>query len=236
MANVLHRRKAFRGGFTPLSDPLALNWWDTADLGTITAIGNDLSQIDDKIGSDNLTNAGTGNPQTGTETLNGKNVIDFDGDQWLEKASYSGVGTFSLHGVWIVDSLDGAANSIISADATNDWQVDSNNATQFDGRTAPTGMGSSYAWTGGPYSSAFLLSILFDFSGETIETFVNNVSVGSTSDYTGVISPSLTLRMMTNRSTIQSLNGKWCGTVFTESIANRDKYTEFYSNQFDLGL
>lgn len=56
-------------------------WLDASDTATITSSGGDVSQWSDKsVNGRNFTqSSATAKPKTGTRTLNGKNVIDFDG-------------------------------------------------------------------------------------------------------------------------------------------------------------
>jgi len=56
-------------------------WWDASEASTITSSGGDVSQFDDKKGNGiNLVQAtGSNQPKTGTRTINGLNVLDFDG-------------------------------------------------------------------------------------------------------------------------------------------------------------
>jgi hypothetical protein len=56
-------------------------WLDASDATTITEVGGSVSQWDDKSGNArNFTQAvAADQPTTGTRTLNGLNVIDFDG-------------------------------------------------------------------------------------------------------------------------------------------------------------
>jgi hypothetical protein len=56
-------------------------WYDSADLSTITASGGFVSNWADKSGNENDATQGSGGtqPETGTRTINGLNVLDFDG-------------------------------------------------------------------------------------------------------------------------------------------------------------
>lgn len=67
--------------WTPASLPNLLGWWQADDLATITASAGAVSQwANKKAGGAHLIQATSANqPQTGTRTLNGRNVIDFDG-------------------------------------------------------------------------------------------------------------------------------------------------------------
>jgi len=62
-------------------------WLDAADTDTITESGGDVSQWDDKSGNDNHVTQDTGSkqPTTGTRTQNGLNVLDFDGNDEMNK-------------------------------------------------------------------------------------------------------------------------------------------------------
>jgi hypothetical protein len=67
--------------FTPQPVAGYTVWLDASDTGTITSSGGDVSQWSDKsVNGRNFTqSSATAKPKTGTRTLNGKNVIDFDG-------------------------------------------------------------------------------------------------------------------------------------------------------------
>jgi len=66
-------------------------WLDASDETTITESSGSVSQWDDKSGNANHVSNGTasGQPTTGTRTINSLNVLDFDGGDVLE-------ATFSL--------------------------------------------------------------------------------------------------------------------------------------------
>jgi hypothetical protein len=76
--------------------PLDLNpelWLDAADTATITESSGSVSQWDDKSGNGRNVTQGTGaaQPTTGTQTINGLNVIDFDGNDFLVRADDAGM-------------------------------------------------------------------------------------------------------------------------------------------------
>lgn len=64
-------------------------WFDASDASTITESGGAVSGWDDKSGNGrDLTQVTAGEqPTTNATTQNGKNVIDFDGTEWLEASS-----------------------------------------------------------------------------------------------------------------------------------------------------
>jgi hypothetical protein len=91
-------------------------WYDAADLATITATGNQVTQMLDKSGN-NWTlapiSAGKIGPDTGTRTLNGLNVLEFsktqaNTNQILENNSFTQAQPFFIA---MVLRLDGDALS-----------------------------------------------------------------------------------------------------------------------------
>ena len=81
--------------FSPLSLPNLKAWYDADDAATITG-GIIVSQWNDKSGNGfNLSQSTlTKRPSSGTRTLNGKNVIDFDGTNDVLEASTASDWTF----------------------------------------------------------------------------------------------------------------------------------------------
>lgn len=85
-----------------------LFWADADDATTITAAGGNVSQWNDKSGNDNHVSTATASiqPLTGTQTLDGKNVIDFIDDR-LEFSSSIAIRAAFV----VVDDLDGSSAS-----------------------------------------------------------------------------------------------------------------------------
>ncbi len=65
--------------FNPTAIANCALWLDASDAATITSSGGAVSQWNDKSGNGNNATQGTGanQPNTGTDTINGKNVIKF---------------------------------------------------------------------------------------------------------------------------------------------------------------
>ena len=80
------RASVTSGGAVALWTPSQLSglqlWLDASDTTTITESSGSVSQWDDKSGNENHVSQGTAvnQPTTGTRTINGLNVLDFDGD------------------------------------------------------------------------------------------------------------------------------------------------------------
>lgn len=97
--------------WTPTQIP-TIFWYDAADLTTITATGNQVTQMLDKSGNGwtvaPLT-AGKVGPDTGTRTLNGLNVLEFSKtttstNQILENNSFAQAQPFSIASVLRFDT------------------------------------------------------------------------------------------------------------------------------------
>ena len=76
------------GALTPLSVEGLVAWYD-GELSPITSSGGSVSQWNDISGNENhaFQSLGSSQPTTSATTLNGKNVIDFDGSEVLEMPS-----------------------------------------------------------------------------------------------------------------------------------------------------
>lgn len=66
-------------------------WYDASDAATITASGTQVTQVLDKSGNNRtLTREGTNpGPLTGTQTLNGRNVFEWNGNNCLDNNSFT---------------------------------------------------------------------------------------------------------------------------------------------------
>ena len=81
-------------------------WLDASDTSTITHSSNAVSGWNDKSGN-GFQLQSFGDPSTGTRSLDGKNVIDFDGDEYLESATgYPTGNDFSFLMVAGIDAIN----------------------------------------------------------------------------------------------------------------------------------
>jgi len=96
------------GGVSGSQPPIAspFSWYDAADLTTISTSGSSVTQWNDKgTNAANLTQAtGANQPTSGVTTLNGKNVITFDGadnlaNSTLSKFKFLSDGTVYIMGI-----------------------------------------------------------------------------------------------------------------------------------------
>lgn len=68
-------------------------WYDASDTSSITSSGGLVSQWNDKSGNSyHLTQSTAANkPTTGATSRNGRNVLDFDGGDWITKTSFPAI-------------------------------------------------------------------------------------------------------------------------------------------------
>lgn len=97
------------GEWSPLDLPSLVGWYDASDTATITDSGGEVSQWDDKANGYHLTQSTAGlKPTTGTRTINGLNVLDFDGSDNLRRTTTpSTTVPFMVYVVFFADSAAG---------------------------------------------------------------------------------------------------------------------------------
>jgi hypothetical protein len=159
-------------------------WLDPGDISTITSTGNLTDQIDDRSGNNNdAVGLLTGRPLTGTRTLNGHNVLDYDGiDDFLdfEKTTFGATSLdadageeFALHIIFEADdagTLFARADSATEANKTIEAFISGTDMAVVARGTGNTITGS---FTGGPflfnlYSDGTLLTASFNDDAEDI--------------------------------------------------------------------
>jgi len=134
--------------FSPNKGPALQFWLDSSDLGTLIASGNDLSDWNDK-GSNSINfsqSTGANQPKTGINTINGKNVISFNGTSHFIKASLN----LTLSMIFIVAKIESSFPNLsglfassftglhnIRMDGTN-LQFRGNGNTNVDDLTDPS--------------------------------------------------------------------------------------------------
>ena len=96
--------------FTPADLTNVFGWWDASDLSTITKdVSDRVSQIDDKIGTNDIVQATGGNqPLWLSADRNGLDVIDFVGSRWMNKTWTALTMPFTIFHVCLVPANTGS--------------------------------------------------------------------------------------------------------------------------------
>ena len=222
--------------YQPSDDSALIGWWDADDAATLTASGGFVSNWSNKAGGAAATqSSGPDRPATGTRTLNGRNVLDFDGSQMMESAlAAPASGDIAFHVALVLDEVDNAFAAVLAVDGTNDFQIDANNGSQFDGRLNATGIGSAVSLSGGPFAGAMILSAVFDRTGAgTAEIYIGNTARGQTG-YTQSIDPSVVMTFMGNRSQNASIDGAIAEVIVTGDVSNRVLHHTYLADKWGL--
>ena len=224
-------------GFVPSDDANLIGWWDADDAATITEASGAVSSWANKVsGGDPLVQTlGALRPETGTRALNGRNVLDFDGGDLMEMAlSVPVSGDVAFHFALEIDSVASQFAALFGVDAAADFQIDDNNVSQFDGRLNATGIGTSTNLTGGPFTGAVILSVVFDQTGSgNAEVYVSNTLRG-TMAYTAPISSAVTFLVMTNRSKNAWIDGAVAEILVTGDVTNRASHHGYLATKWGL--
>ena len=226
--SLLLRRGIFSGalsGFTP-AEITTLAWWDASDTGTISGSPS-VTSITDKSGNGHTLAQGSGSkqPQTGLRTLNGLNVLDFDGGDTLERNAFPvpSSGDVVFYGVFEIDVINSTTDALFSVDGGNDFQFDAGNSSSFRARVETGGIGSSVAASSTTFSGPSVYVLPFDFSDAGEYTaFIDTVeNENGPVSYTTKLSASHTFRIMANRGDSTFPDGAFAEMVIVETADDR---------------
>lgn len=222
--------------FSPPDDAALRGWWDADDVATIFQSTGIVSGWADKAGGAPLDQSNTvRRPRTATRTLNGRNVIDFDGSQFLNRTeTLPASGDVAFHMALVIDSTASAFEAVLAIEATNDFQIDSNNVAQFDGRLNASGIATATNFSGGPFSGPLILSVVLDRTGSgNAEVFVSNTARASAS-YTTSIDSTGDLIVMANRATNAWVDGAVGELIVTGDVTNRAQHHAYLAAKWGL--
>ena len=214
-------------------------WLDASDTSTITHSSNAVSGWDDKSGN-GFQLQSFGDPSTGTRSLDGKNVIDFDGDDYFESATgYPTGNDFSFLMVAGIDAIDHVSDSIFcirESTAQPSFQIDAEDASAFKIRFLQTDMGTAKTFATTAKHGPSIYEFVFKDSTNLLEVFLNGSSLGTTA-YTAVPNQSNKLLIFANRDTHQRPDGfvgEMIGVSTALSNTNREKLEGYLAHKWGL--
>lgn len=221
-------------GFAPSDDANLIAWYAADDIATVTESAGSVSSWANKGAGPDLVQPNIAHqPVTGTRELNGLNVLDFVGDDFLESTiTLPGSGDVAMHMALAIDGTINQYAAVLALDAVNDFQIDAGLDTQFDGRLNTAGIGTTTALSGGPFAGPQILSIVFDRTGAAqAEIFVGNVSRG-TMAYTAPLDVTQALGLMTNRSKNAWVDGAVAEIIVTGTTSNRAEIHTYLTDKW----
>lgn len=208
-----------------------IGWWDPSDTDTITDSGGAVSQVDDKSGNGiHLTQTrGSAQPTTGTRNMNGLNILDCDGGDWMEKTSFPvpASGDISFFLVAEIDSVDDTNDSVYSLKNTSqsNFQFDSNSASQWNGQIKTNNNGNT-SLSGGPFAGPSIYSLVFDFATNSdIYAYIDGVLRATDSTYVSKLqdSPAPILQVFSNRSQLDYPDGAFGELIICEDVTEETR-------------
>lgn len=147
----------YSGDFEPSDISGLVGWWDASDVATVTTVGSDVSQIDDKSGlGRHATQITANNRPTYSETINGRNVMTMNGTSdflitGLESATLTGYTT-----MFCVAQLSSSLTTTTAGNKTPLFGRDPNTANSygFVFNNAVAGFGLNFQWRNSGYNYA----------------------------------------------------------------------------------
>jgi len=237
------------GGSTDANSNAVHNWipsddtslhahWDAANESTITASGDEVSSIADQgpNGYDLTVNANY--VYTGTRDENGLNVLDFDGDGYMQSTDFQmpADGDVAIISVQIIDEVTLSLDALHAWQSSNDYQINSGNSSFFEGQAA-VAFGDSFDFSGSPHSGVGLWNYVTDYQGSSTHFMrKNGASVGSAAMNTQMSQTGSYFVLMTNRNRSGNLNGAVAIMVMTtdNSQANYQKHEGYAAWRYSL--
>ena len=214
-------------------------WLDGSDTASVSQYSNTVTSWNDKSGN-GFQLQSFGAPSTGTRSLDGKNVIDFDGDDYFESATgYPTGNDFSFLMVAGIDAINHVNDSIFcirQSTAQPSFQIDSGDTSAFKIRFTPTDMGTAKTFATSAKHGPSIYEFVFKDSTNLLEVFLNGSSLGTTA-YTAVPNQSNKLLIFANRATDQRPDGfvaEMIGLSTALSNTNRAKLEGYLAHKWGL--
>jgi hypothetical protein len=226
-----HRPIWLLAGGEPLWTPediTTLVWYDAADASTIIDAdenGSVEQWNDKKGGGGNLIQTNeSARPATGVRTLNGLNVLDFDGTQSMFYNNMPTPADVDYFMLCQVDVINDPNDSIFTGSGINDFQLSAANGSQMNGEIRCTGIGTSVDFTGGPYPGPSIYNTNFDFNGAGVfNGYVDATKVTPDQAYIAALDATLDLRAFANRGNGDFPDGAVGEFIVTPHLSTEDR-------------
>jgi hypothetical protein len=157
-------------------------WLDATDSSTLSASSNTVTQWSDRSGNGQHLTA-SGDPQTGTRSLNNQNVVDFDGtgDYFESANAYASGNNFSILMVAGIDAIDNGNDSLFSIRGANpSFQMQASGSSEYKFQFYITGMGTDQTFSTTARHGPSIYELVFNDATDSLEAFIDGTSLGTT--------------------------------------------------------
>jgi len=220
-------------------DIKTLAWFDAGDKASITASDGLISLWSDKSGKGaHLRPGGGGPPISGKRSLNGLNVVDFDGRNYMYTSGNFATpasGNFAVFQVTGIDAAGFHTKAIITLERP-DWVSLTAGASQFKGVLGVSGLkGRTFA--GGPFAGPSIFEIVLDCTGtKTIVGYVDGDAKATCSGYSKPITMTGLGTMVKGGNRMQKMDGFVGEIIVCEDVtpATRQKIEGYLAHKWGL--
>ena len=223
-------------GATPATMPTKL-WLDASDSTTITHSSNAVSAWNDKSGNANHVAQSTADnqPITNVTTLNGLNVLDFDGTDWLIKSS---TNVKNEDQTWLVvatiasDGVNSNGDSIFSygnwVNGSFELRAGASSNPNFMGRVYKDGTAitTSESSTSALNGTTQMFAISFDRTNSKLSSWRNGTNFDNQVTDTRALTQDNKITIMAGRASNPSpIKGSIAELICITSVSTSDRLT-----------
>lgn len=182
-------------------------YYDASDESSISHAAGLVSSISNQISGSSFgaaTNSGAAATKlnTGVNTINGLNTLYADGsNEYITLSNYTSAGDFTMIVVAEILAVDATLDAIFSYDSTtDDFQYDSDNATEFQGKFRQSGLADVSDFKGtGDYVGPSIHILRFNQTNGIIDLHIDGTYINETEDYTGDLATTADIIFPINR-------------------------------------
>lgn len=213
-------------------------WYDASDTSTITSSSNLVSQWDDKSGNDrHLEQAIAANqPATGTTTINGKNVINFNASSTRALRFETGATTDDWRDIYMVVKHDAATFVRLEGFVNSYSSGGTNSGIGMFGNS-----GTDNLWSSGSFcnDNIYLNGVRFTSTPYTVLPAIQTQSILSFSDNAAVGVDGITIGNDRIQASSRAFEGSIAEVVvFTRQLnaEERGQLNEYFAEKWDITL
>lgn len=212
-------------------------WYDPSDVATITESGGFVSQLDDKSGNGNhvVQPTGASQPITGTQTINGLNVLEYVSDFLANSAIDIGTsGDIMIACLVDVDETQSASlSSIHCMLAGQTYQFQANASGTFTGAINSTN--GTLTLLDGAYNNTHIFILRWDFTSGVFDVWVDGVQDSAgTGTYSTKYNQIADFKLMSNRNTAATQVGLGADFILCNEVdtTSRQKIEGYLAHKY----